>query len=512
MQGSNGRTAQLRAELREAQNLAERCRRFLAPLLEAVDARADSRLVRTLAASVPALIRQRDPAHALLLSELGGVLLGPRQAPAGTKRLSNLLHSPRWSADLLDQFHVQQAQQIAEQEAARVPERRALCILDGSVLEKPESTTRSEGLCPVRSSRARRLARPRPRLGLGYFSGPPSGQPIVVPGHEWQAALVTGWAGPEEQRPVALGAWYWYAKPEPGATPGLAADSAWAAQAREAAAIPLSIPRQRLREAQRSALEPLVAACGPDRLLHVWDRGLSGAGWLGEVLDQGWHFVVRWKKKNYLRPADAPTVRVEVARSLPTHRLREAKEAWRLTSGQKAWGRGTLANSRHPDRPVGVAFGARPVYLVHRDEPLWLVWARLTDKRGRRSSSTEPWRLLTTEPVRSVQECWRIVQAYAARWRIEEQLRFGKSELGLQSVRVRHWDARRKLLGLVSLAYAFLVDLLGTGPPGCLDQLMRWAHRTGERARRAWRPLYRLRLALAALWNTHTPSPQVLRT
>jgi len=71
-----------------------------------------------------------------------------------------------------------------------VPEQRALCILDGSVLEKPESTM-LEGLRPVRSSKARRLARPRPQLGPGYYRGKPGG-PIVVPGFQWLGVLVTG--------------------------------------------------------------------------------------------------------------------------------------------------------------------------------------------------------------------------------------------------------------------------------------------------------------------------------
>jgi hypothetical protein len=40
----------------------------------------------------------------LWLSELGGVLLTPDHGPAGTKRLSNLLLSPKWSSLLIDVF------------------------------------------------------------------------------------------------------------------------------------------------------------------------------------------------------------------------------------------------------------------------------------------------------------------------------------------------------------------------------------------------------------------------
>jgi hypothetical protein len=35
----------------------------------------------------------------LILTELGGYLLSPDQAPAGTKRISNLIHAADWSAD-----------------------------------------------------------------------------------------------------------------------------------------------------------------------------------------------------------------------------------------------------------------------------------------------------------------------------------------------------------------------------------------------------------------------------
>jgi hypothetical protein len=143
-----------------------------------------------------------------------------------------------------------------------------------------------------------------------------------------------------------------------------------------------------------------------------------------------------------------------------------------------------------------------------RDDPLWLVVVRLGKTTKPRRGSGEPWRLLTTEPVHTEEQCWRIAQAYAARWNIEQMLRFGKSELGCESVRVRDWEARHKLLGLVALAYSVLVDLLENSTGPLLTAVLRWAHRTGRQAQTAWRPLYRLRAALAALWQRHTPTFQ----
>jgi len=151
---------------RMSQRLAERCRALLGPFLTASDAQVDRRLVRTALATVQAIVRHRNRPQALLLSELGAYLSGPQHAPAGTKRLANLVHSPRWSAAAVEQFLQARAVALVAAEAARAAEGRALCILDGSMLEKPEST-QGDGLRPVLSSKARRLRRPRPRLGPG---------------------------------------------------------------------------------------------------------------------------------------------------------------------------------------------------------------------------------------------------------------------------------------------------------------------------------------------------------
>lgn len=468
--------------------MAERCVAFVRPLLTELDEQLDCRLVRTLAHSIVALVQHRQRALALLLSELGAQLAGPEHAPAGTKRLANLLHSPRWQAASIAAYLLEQGRACVVAEAARVPEGRALCILDGSVLEKPESS-QAAGLTPVCSSKARRLRRPRPKHGPGYYPGPP-GSPTVVPGWRWVAALVTGWDLPSAQRPLTLAAWHWYAK--------LLAPDHPIATARAGV-------HQTDRAAQWQVLDTVTAAWGADRLFHVWDRGFAGAGWLGDALDAGWHFVVRWKKGNHLRPATAPSVGDAAAR--PAAQERDGIAAWRLTAGLAAWGVRHLPHPRHRGQTVAVRYAARPVRLLHRDDPLWLVVVRL-EKAARRRGSGEPWRLLTTEPVETEAACWRIVEAYWARWQIEQQLRFAKSELGVESVRMRAWEARAKLLALVALTYACLVHVLGDGTDPLLPAVLRWAHRTGAQARDRWRPLYRLRAALAALWTRHPPTLQ----
>ncbi len=277
-----------------ARDVAGKALSLLRPFLIELDRQLDRRLVGTLANTVFAVIRHRNRPLGLLLSELGSFLIDPQHAPAGTKRLGNLLHSDHWQANIIDDYLLERAGKRVQEAAGRVAEGRALCILDGSVLEKPESVV-LEGLSPVISSKARRLSRPRPKLGKGYYRGKPGG-PIVVPGYHWIGILVSSWAPQVEHSPLTVGAWHWYAKPRnvpegenvvPEQRPG---------------AQPEDLPRQRQQEAVREVLERAVGAWGKDRLLHVWDRGMSGAPWLSEVLDKGWCFAVRWKKGNRLRP------------------------------------------------------------------------------------------------------------------------------------------------------------------------------------------------------------------
>jgi len=87
---------------------------------------------------------------------------------------------------------------------------------------------------------------------------------------------------------------------------------------------------------------------------------------------------------------------------------------------------------------------------------------------------------LTAEPITTDEDAWRVVFAYARRWHIELTWRFGKSELAFQSPRVWRWQERLKLLALATVAYAFLLQLLGPGyEPLRLWLLRTFCHRTG---------------------------------
>ena len=96
---------------RQGQEVGNLLQSFIGPLEQWLDRQIDRRLVRTLFPALVAIVRLRNSRSGLLLSELGAHVLSPAQAPAGTKRLSKLLRSSKWSHTLLEEFLQRRANQ-----------------------------------------------------------------------------------------------------------------------------------------------------------------------------------------------------------------------------------------------------------------------------------------------------------------------------------------------------------------------------------------------------------------
>jgi hypothetical protein len=428
-----------------AHTFRERLKGFLAPLLARLDEQLDSRLVRTLGATVEVLLQNRY--SGLLLSELGAFLTSPEQAPAGTKRLSNLLRSPRWSADVLGDYLWEHAQQKLSDWISR--QREPLAIWDESVWEKPESIA-LEGLGSVVSTRAKRLK----RIRKGYYN-PPGGPPVVVPGMNWLGLLLSG----------------------SGSAPVLAAMRWWTNRGERA---------EEKRDVELSLLEKCAAAWGK-AVLHIFDRGFAGAPWLEVLARSEVRFVMRWPKRYVLQDV-----------------LGRARPAWMLVRGKNTRQSRMVFDGRNGQRSRR---GVLSIPVRHPDfpGPLWLVISR-------RGKGHEPWYLLTNVPADTPAPMWKIVYAYARRWQIEMAWRFGKTELAMESPRLRSWDNRLKLLLIVSLVYAFLLTLLDPLLTDLRDLLLkRFCPRTGKRSRVSPTPLYRIRFALSYLWLCTGPPFLALR-
>jgi Transposase DDE domain len=322
-------------------------------------------------------------------------------------------------------------------------EQMAYVLWDESVLEKPESL-KAERLCAVRSSKAARLKRIKP----GYFN-PPGGRPICVPGFHWLQIVVVGLRG----RLTLAHLHFWTTRGD--------------------AACP------RLHE-EIALLQTLAVRWGR-QVVHVWDRGFAGEPWISAALAHHARFIIRWKKGNKLVDAQGML-----------------KKAWEISRGKRSVDHRLIYDCRRRcNRKTGIVF--LPVQLPHTPEPLWLVVSR--PGQGRL-----PWYLLTTEPITTPDDAWRSVLAYNRRWQIEMSIRFDKSELAMESPRLRDWSARWKLLLLAALAQAFLLMFLAPLFEAVRQWLLSvWCHRTGQRSRTTATPLYRLRLALSNLWLAFRP-------
>jgi Transposase DDE domain len=233
------------------------------------------------------------------------------------------------------------------------------------------------------------------------------------------------------------------------------------------------------RDEDKKLLERACRSWGR-KVLHVFDRGYASSLWLGALHAYAARFVLRWRHQ-YRLLSDG-----------------KLKAAWKIAQGKKAWGSRGLWDARRRQW-ISASVLAFPVrHPDHPDLPLWLVVAR-------RKGST-PWYLLTSAPVETEADAWKVVLAYARRWQIEVMWQTCKSELGMQSPRLWDWESRLKLLGLATLAYAFLLHLLSTPFRLVRRWLLRYAaHRTGRRLRATRVPLVRLRLALSRLWLAYPP-------
>lgn len=429
-----------------AHTFRERLKGYLAPLLARLDEQLDSRLVRTLGATVEVLLQHRNGSSGLLLSELGAFLTPPGQAPAGTKRLSNLLRSKRWSADLLAEYLWERAQRQLLDWISQ--ERDPTAIWDESVWEKPESIA-LEGLGSVVSARAKRLK----RIRKGYYD-PPGGPPVIVPGLNWLGLLLFGVGGP----------------------PVLAAMRWWTNRGERA---------EEKREVERSLLKRCAAAWGKS-VLHVFDRGFAGAPWLEALAGSDARFVMRWPKKYVLQ-----------------NLLGRSASAWRLVKGKKTRQSRQVFDSRTRQwRPRGVL--AIPVRHPAYPGPLWLVvsrrsrgqepWYLLTNELA--DTPAAMWKVVFAYARRwQIEMTWRFGKTELAMQ--SPRLWFWDNRLKLLLIVSL---AYAFLLTLLDPLLKPLRDAL----------LQRFCHRTGKRSRETPTPLYRIRTALSFLWLYTRPPDWIL--
>jgi hypothetical protein len=424
-----------------AHTLRARLVQFLRPVGLRLATQLDIRLVQTALDLVQVIITHRHRPLGLLLTELGSYLLGPEQAPAGAKRISNLIHCPDWSADDVGTILWQQATERVQalQEAGD----EVLVVWDGSVWEKPESQA-GDDWCVVRSTKARRLARRRPGMTL-----PLKGPPILVPGLHWEGIVVVGLDG----------------------APTLAHMTWWTTRG----------PHATTQRGVDQALLERSAKAWSHSVLHIWDRGYAGSAWIQAALAARVRFVVRWKKGNKL-----------------LDNWGEERKAWGIARGKRSIDYRMLRDTRTKEL-IKVGIVVIPVTLVDHPQPLWLVvarlgggrepWYLLTNEQIR--TIADAWAIVLAYARRwQIEEVWRASKS---------ELAFESPRVVDWDVR-----RKLLLMAIVAYAFLLhLLDPSFDELRAYL--LRNWCHRTGKRYQAVAAPLYRLRSALSRLWQAAPP-------
>ena len=97
-----------------AEFFSHRLESYISPLLVKLDELLDKRLVESFSGLCKSIIGLRSHSTGLLLSELGDFLLSFDNAPAGTKRISNLLKSKKWEDKAINDYFTTQPQQYGD--------------------------------------------------------------------------------------------------------------------------------------------------------------------------------------------------------------------------------------------------------------------------------------------------------------------------------------------------------------------------------------------------------------
>lgn len=412
---------------------------YLSGLQKQLNKKIDARFVRTFYDLFIALTMFRNRPMGLLLTELGGYVNGFDSAPAGTKRISNLLRCKKWGHKMVDDFLFERGKERIKKLADS--DKRPVFLWDDSRIEKSESSY-LEGLCTVFSSKGQRLT----RIRKGFYK-PPIGR-ICTTGFQWTAVTLT-----------AL-----------GEVPSLFHMSWWTTKGKHKEDGSNIIYRT-LKKITTEITSQIIP-----KALHVFDRGFANCTMLEWLKKFEQDFVIRWKSNHNFINEGGQLKKIHlIARSYKgvDFKLVKDKQRNKTKHISIAW-----AGVKHPEQA---------------DNQLYLIIIRDKNNYG------SPMYLLTNLNIEDKQTAWEMFFTYMHRWGIEQTFRCCKSELSMESPRLWFFENMLKLLAIVSLVYDFLLRMLCNWKIWTKIILRKWCHRTGKRYALANIPFYRLRAAISLI-------------
>ncbi len=209
-------------------------------------------------------------------------------------------------------------------------------------------------------------------------------------------------------------------------------------------------------------------------VVFIMDRGFGRFKLLGQMHEKGMRFVARLKQDIGVDPGDERLI------TLKWLSYAMALVQWNSVYDVKE------------KREKIVRYGWRKIKRAEIKGDVYLVISWLEGEET-------PWLLLTNEAIRNAADAWRVVRIYWRRMEIEQTLRYLKSELGIDSFRVRSIQAIKKLFAMAMVVLAMLVELF-EGEPLLVElicRLGRWLGLKNEKP-----TLYKLRWGIRRLLFT----------
>ncbi len=204
----------------------------------------------------------------------------------------------------------------------------------------------------------------------------------------------------------------------------------------------------------------------------IWlmDRGFDDAAWMKWMHEKVDQYLIRLKSDRSVHPG------TKEEKAIKAGHLAETLVARSMTRVRY------VDKSTHEEKHHTIPFAWVPIWIEGVDHPQYLIVAYT----GRR----RPVLLVTGVRPNSATEAGLLIQSYLERWKNEEVTRACKQLTGLERVRVRTFDAIRRLLWCAMIAVGIQALKILTSP--------RWKQAILDRAKEF---IKKVRFVLYRIWR-----------
>lgn len=189
------------------------------------------------------------------------------------------------------------------------------------------------------------------------------------------------------------------------------------------------------------------------QIIDVMDREADFYALLKEMNRHKKRYIIRMLHDRNVAHEEAATIVSAVANE-PVCGRRKI-----VVGARRANRRSTSDKRKHPPRKKRLAhIGVRRATLVvekpirrsKKDDPnLVINVVEVVEYNPPKNETPISWYLLTTEPIKTEADCWRVVDGYRARWTIEEYFKCLKTGCGVESRQLKSREALERMLGIM---------------------------------------------------------------